>query len=699
MSNLHSLTSGFPARRRADWEALVRGAGAGGASGSERRGAAGAALEQATADGIALRPLYLPEDGLPSSAASFPGAPPFVRGASASGSVQQGWDLRPLRSEPRPEDCNAAILEDLEGGATSIALRIAAPGSGGGLDLARLEDLDRALEGVHLPAIELGIEAGAAFLPVSAAVVALLRRRGLDPRSQRLSLGADPFGALARGGELPQGLETALGELAELARFALAEMPAATVACTDGGPYHDAGASNVLELACVLATGVAHLRAMGDGRIEPRRALPLIELSLALDADLFSGIAKLRAARRLWSRVAEECGVAGAAESLRLRARAGLRMLSSHDPLLDLLRVATAALAAAAGGARTITTPAFDEVGGAPSALGRRLARNAQLVLAEEAHLHRVLDPAGGSWYVEHLTEAMCERAWERFRELESRGGILAALADGSLQDELAEAAAASQQAVATRRETVVGVNRFAAPAAPAAPTAEAGPPVLARALVRGAASVEEWVERWSADFDGRAGERPEHARPGRTAHRATTVRALPARRHASAFDDLRDRADRWRARAGARPRVFLAALGGQRDHLARVDWARDLFAAAGLDSVVARGGDDPLELAEAFRAAGTPIACLCSSDPLYAEQGEPVARALRSAGAGRLLVAGQPPADSELESRLRRSGVDELVYEGADALAALRRVWDAFESGGRERETAARAQAAGDGA
>ncbi|HUP23030.1 MAG TPA: methylmalonyl-CoA mutase family protein, partial [Thermoanaerobaculia bacterium] len=564
MTDRTPLTADFAPLGRSDWEAFAR---------SSREALPPERLAGHTLDGIELRPVYFREDGLPDAASSSPGAPPFLRGATASGASRHGWDVRPVRAEATPEEWNRAVLDDLEGGATSIELRVAAPGTEGGLQMTGLEDLDRALVGVHLDAIGLGLDAGVSFAAASAAVVALLRRRGLDLREQRVSFGADPLGALARCGELPQGAVRAPGELAELAAFAAAEMPGATAARADGSPYHDAGASDAQELACVLATGVAYLRASTAGGLSVDPAFGQIEIAISLDTDLFGGIAKLRAARCLWSRVGEECGVTpDTAAAMRLQARAGRRMLSTRDPLLNVLRISAAAFAAAAGGARTITTPAFDELGATPSALGRRLARNAQLILAEEAHLYRVIDPAGGSWYVEHLTEELCEHAWDGFRELERRGGILAVLEDGSLARELAATATELERGVATRGTMLVGVNRFASLSAASTAQPHLGT-VPAAPLPIASRPFPELVESWlsgAAPLGEELGEGRERSR--------TTVAKLGTRRTARPFEALRARADRWSEETGMRPRVFLAALGNPRDHAARVDWARDLL-------------------------------------------------------------------------------------------------------------------------
>jgi methylmalonyl-CoA mutase len=616
----------FPPRGRAAWEELAR---------QTMGGADLARLARETVEGLAVAPIGFFEEA--TDTGGLPGAPPFRRAARAAGN-RQGWDLRAVQDAAAPEECNREALGDLAGGASSLELRLAPRGgSGPGLVMASLDDLDRALDGVDLAIAPVALDAGAAFREPAAMLVALWRRRGLEPGATRGALHADPIGTAARTGSRGRGLAGDLASLAELACEVAAALPQVTSARADGTPYHDAGAGDAQELACVLATAVSYLRAMDAGRMAAELALRQVVLRCALDADFLWGLVKVRALRLLWSRVAAaSLGTAGGAadgEELpppRIEAVTGRRGLSRLDPWNNLLRATSAMVGAALGGAETLVSLPAPDAAGLPSReLARRLARNLQLVLAEESHLHRVIDPAGGSWAFEQMTDRLAEAAWERFQAIEARGGMPEALEDGWLRREIAETAARRAGRVARRRQVLVGVNDFVDPSLDPAP---------ATALESPAPS----------------GEAP--------------AAALPVRRDAEPFERLRDAA-RAAAAAGAPPQVFLARLGSPADSAARAGFVTALLAAGGVAAVDAGSFGSDEELAAALRASGCTVAALCSSDAVYAERAVAAARALREAGARCLVHAGRP---GDLEAPLRAAGVDRFLALGGDALEDL---------------------------
>lgn len=275
------------------------------------------------------------------------------------------------------------------------------------------------------------------------------------------------------------------------------------------------------------------------------------------------------------------------------------------------------------GGADSVTVLPFDHALGLPDAFARRIARNTSTILMEESHLARVIDPAGGSWYVERLTDELAAAAWSFFQEVERAGGQAAALRSGMVEERLAGTWAARSKDLARRKEPVTGVSEF---------------PTLT--------------------------ERPVEREP----HPAPSTGGLPKVRRDEAFEALRARSDRHLAATGSRPKVFLAALGPASVHTARASFAANLFAAGGIEPVHEPVSVDATTAAGAFTAGGATIACLCSSDALYAEQADAVAGALASAGALQVLLAGRPGD---------YTGVDGHVFAGCDVVAVLSSVLD----------------------
>ncbi len=582
-----------------------------------------------TPDGLRIAPLYTRADALAGAETAVPGAAPFTRGTAGPSVI--GWDIRQVHAEPDPAKANTAILQDLEGGVTSLKLQIAAPGWSG-LPYTG-DEVEQALDGVLLDVCPIHLQAGEYTVDAAGSLMALWRKRGLAEADMTGGFNADPLGTLALTGALYHAVPKSLEIAARLAHDSAA-MPGVTALRADGHIYHSGGATEAQELACLLATVAAYLRAMEAQGLPPAKALPKIAIALAVDADQFLGIAKLRAARKLVWRLAEACGAGDAVARVPFAAETASRMMTQRDPWVNMLRTTMACAAAALGGADAITVLPFTWAIGQSDAFARRIARNTQLVLMEESGLGRVADPAGGSWAVEKLTNDLAKRSWELFQAIEAKGGMGEALTSGYVQDEIAKQAEARAKAVATGRLPLTGTSAF---------------PLLGSDGV----TVEPWpIETLSADLKGA---------------RATP---LSVRRSSEPFEALRDAADRFAKRSGRAPQVFLASLGALPVHSARTMWTRNFLAAGGIDAIAGDGFKDGAEAAQAFAASGAKVACICSSDLIYASDAEATAKALKAAGATQILLAGRP---GDTEAALRAAGIGGFVYAGCDMVATLR--------------------------
>ncbi|MEV5682739.1 methylmalonyl-CoA mutase family protein [Streptomyces sp. NPDC052164] len=603
--------AGFPDPSHDQWQSLVEGVLR--KSGKEVSGAAAEeALSTTLEDGLTTRPLYTSHDTSPDT--GFPGFAPFTRGSRAEGTAAAGWDVRQRHALPDPARLNEAVLGDLENGVTSLWLAVGAPTG------IPVSGLARALDGVYLDLAPVALDAPTEFDSAVRELLRLYEERGVPKAAARGSLGADPLGQAARTGAEPD-----LTAAVHWAGVCDREYPGLRAMGVDALPYHGAGGSAAEELGLSLATGVAYLRALTGAGMSVEAACAQLEFRYAATADQFLTIAKLRAARRLWARVAEACGAAGAGAQ-RQHAVTSPVMMTRRDPWVNMLRTTLAALAAGVGGADAVTVLPFDHALGLPDAFARRIARNTSTILMEESHLARVIDPAGGSWYVERLTDELAAAAWSFFQEIERAGGLATALRSGLVAERLAATWAARSKDLARRKEPVTGVSEF---------------PQL----------MERPVER-----------EPVPAGPG------APEGGLPRVRRDEAFEALRARSDAHLAATGARPKVFIAALGPASAHTARASFAANLFLAGGIEAVHDPVSVDASTAAGAFAASGATVACLCSSDPLYAEHAVGVASALRSAGAGQVFLAGRPGD---------HPGVDSFVFAGCDAIAVLSSVLD----------------------
>ncbi|MEO6085567.1 MAG: methylmalonyl-CoA mutase family protein [Umezawaea sp.] len=596
-----ALAAEFPTPDRERWRELVDGV-------LRKSGAPFESLVSTTYDGITINPLYTAEDVAPPS--GFPGVAPFVRGGKPDGAVDGGWLVRQLHAHPDPAVAKNAVMADLVNGVSSLWLKVGSAG----LPAAALGDV---LADVHLDLAPVVLDGGAEFTEAGRALLEVFDEQPLLPDEVRGNLGADPIGVLARTGGAAD-----LGALLDLVGRSRKLFPHLRTVVVDGLPFHEAGGSDAQELGASLAAGVAYLRALTDAGLPVADAAAQLEFRYAANADQFLTIAKFRAARRLWARVTE---VAGATTPQLQHAVTSTAMMTRRDPWVNMLRTTIACFGAGLGGADAVTVLPFDAAIGLPDDFARRIARNTQSVLLEESRLAGVIDPAGGSWYVERLTDDLAHTAWAWFQEIERTGGIVAALESGLVADRLAETWAARSANLADRTDALTGVSEF---------------PNLA--------------------------ERPVH----RQAAPAGPTGGLPVVRYAQAYEELRDRSDAHLAAHGTRPTVFLATLGPVAAHTARASFAANLLQAGGIDTPNAGPTKAVEDVVAAFRSSGARIACLCGSESSYAELAAPVADALRAAGAERVLLAGKKSDAS----------IDEFLFTGCPALEVLDHTFAALE-------------------
>jgi len=613
------LASGFEPATFEKWRQLVDKALKG--ADYERR------LVAKTADGLRIDPLYTRADTLPASGSAVPGKTPFTRG---TGVVAQdlGWQIHQRVVEADPAAANKVMLEELEGGANGLVLQIAGPGQNG-IRISSTADAAATFPGVYVDyaPVQLaggigGLEAARHFL---AALTAIKHEAGGSAVSR---LNVDPLGTLAHFGSTWAPIDTALAETVKLAGEARKSERGISTVLVDATVPHEAGASEAQELAFLAAALVAYLRAFDAAGIAPKDAIGSIAFALSVDTDLFLNAAKLRAARTIIARIAEASGAS--ANGLHITAITSARMMAKRDPWTNMLRTTAACASGAFGGADAVTVLPFTWALGTPDRFARRVARNTQLVLQEESQLGRVVDPIGGSWYVEKLTDELARKAWSLFQDIEAKGGLVAALTSGALQDDIAAVAEARAKAIATGRIELTGVSVF---------------PFLGDDGVK------------ITPYGDVASTGPASLRP------------LTPRRVGEAFEKLRDEGDAFFASTGKRKQVFMANLGEIAEHNRRSQWMWNFLAAGGIEGLTSDGYKTAAEAAEGFAASGAKIACICSSDEVYAREAEAAARALKAAGARQVLLAGRP---GELEAGLRAAGVDVFIYAGQNAVTVL---------------------------
>ncbi len=605
-----SLAGDFAPATRADWRKLVD---------AVLKGAPFERLESKTYDGLAIEPLYERD------------ASAHVVGGRAPGAA---WTILQRVDHPDPVAANAQALDDLENGSTGLNLIFAESISANGYGLEPSPAaLARVLDGVDLDA---GVAIDLNLSPSSRHVVhdlaALVKSRGTAPASTDIRFSINPIGGFAACGTSPRRWKDLAPYFAEMIRKLADDGFRGPFAVADGRVIHNAGGSDAQELAFALGSAVTYLRALEAGGMTLDRARNAIYFRLSADPDQFFTMAKFRAVRKLWARIEAACGLAP--KSVMVTAETAWRMMTRRDAYVNMLRNAVAVTAAGLGGADAITMLPHTAPLGLPDAFARRAARNTQLLLLEESNLARVGDPAAGSGALETITRQLCTAAWSLFQDME-KGGAWAALESGSVQKSAAAVLAERQKAAARGKDILTGTNAYP-------DIHETTPTVLNVAPL------------------------PSKKNGAATAS-AVSAEPLPRIRLAEPFELLRDRSDAILAKSGARPKVFLANLGQLSEFTARASFAKSFFEAGGIEAVTNDGFASLEEMVAAFKSSSAALACLCSSDEVYARGAVAAAKALAPM-TKRLYLAGRP---AEADA-LKGAGVATFIYAGSDMVVPL---------------------------
>jgi methylmalonyl-CoA mutase len=692
-----ALLVGFSKPSYGDWQKLVE---------AELKGAPfDKRMFTDTYEGIKLRPIYRPVDldGL-GHVESFPGFPPYVRGSGASGYVRQPWDVSQEITVSSPSAFNEAARNSLARGLNALNIVLdratrngrdpdwAQPGDVGlgGLSIATLDDLGRALDGIDLDKTSLFVRSGASALPFAALLIALARKRRKSPANLRGCIEMDPLGVLAHEGRLPQSLAEAYREMAALTRWSSENAPSLQTICIHSRAWHEGGGSAVEELAFTLATSLEYLREMEKRGLEVNLVAPRVRFAVTVGEQFFMEIAKLRALRMLWSKMVGSLGGHTSAQRISLHVRTSLWNKTQVDPYNNLLRATVESFAAVIGGCDSLQVGAFDEVVRQPDDFSLRIARNTQLVLQKECHLTQVIDPAGGSWYVESLTAELAKHAWALFQEVEKMGGMHAAMEKGFPQKAVAATADKKLKAVARRRDSIVGVNQYANPKEKPLAPRPASDASFHRRRVQQVAShrtslddeanalVLDQLSQIVAMKNGGLFEACiEGVSTGATLGeitRAIRIQDAPAvpispvcmTRAAAGIERMRDAMNRQSEPA----QVFLCNMGPLKEHKARADFSRGFFAVGGFEVLSPAGFNTPEAAAEAFGASKAKIAVICSVDDKYPVLVPPLIGALRAQKPDSIIVLAGYPAE-QIDAH-KRAGVNEFIHIRADALEVL---------------------------
>lgn len=643
-----------------------------------------------TYEGISLKPLYLQEDirNLPHTG-SLPGIAPFVRGNEPLGYLTNPWEVSQEFSQASPETMNQAIQNDLERGQGTLHIVLDQPTRRemdpsddnkeliglDGCSLFQLADLEALLKGIEIEKYPVFVQAGPFSWPMVSLFTAYFNKKGLNLGQLTGCIGADPLGEWISEGALAHSLSQTYDAMAMQANWAAAHAPQLQTISIQGSPYHNGGGSAVQELAFALATGIEYIREMLKRNISIDAAASQIRFHFSVGTQFFMEVAKLRAGRLLWSRIVDAFGGVEESQKMKVHARTSAWTKTIHDPYVNMLRSTAEAFAAVVGGAGSLHVSAFDEAIRKSDEFSRRISRNTQLILDKEVHLSKVVDPAGGSWYIETLTDQLAEKAWELLQEVESQGGMSQAILNGFPQDAVAKVAAKRAENMGSRKDKWVGTNMY-----PHLQEPDLDPKLdqlnsLQQARVECAKQVvaKTEIEPFTAGSAQLVTLAAESLLSGATIGQISKqmsadpaalpqVKPIHLHRAAQPFEALRKASSQYKEKNGSLPKVYLANLGSLAQHKARADFSSGFFAAGGFESIMGQGSNTAEEAVRLAVDSGVSTVVICATDDLYAELAPELAKQLKAKNPEvTVLLAGNPSA--EQREMYIQAGVDDFIH------------------------------------
>ena len=639
-----------------------------------------------TYEGITFDPMYFratTEEILPKQ--SYPGMGDFLRGATPNGYVNNAWGIAQACDETLPEENNELLKHEVDKGSSiynikldsatrdSLDARQAEKVGDNGVSLTTLEDVEKLLAGLKLNEVPLYIYAGESSAPLTALVIAAIKKSGGDISKLRGVIGADPIGAMVLKGKLSQSLDKIFDEQAAVAKFAVKNCPALKTFMVRSDVYSNGGANDVQELAYSLATAVTYLRAMLERGLTIDEAAEQIMFGVSMGANFFMQISKLRAIRPIWAQIVKAFGGSEEVQHIHLHARPAKFFMTVYDPYVNLLRGTSQLFSAIAGGVESYESSPFDEPIRKGDEFSRRIARNMQIILREEFGLVQPIDPAGGSWAVETLTKQLKEKIWEEFQAVEGNGGIVAALKEGYPQDKIAEILAARLKAVMGRRDRIVGTNMY--------------PNMLEERLdpraedfaenkkVRTAA-IENYLKNVDAtdalkkvdanNFETVINAAAEGAtisdlRGALGTGNSDEVKTIVPHRLAEKFENLRETTEKFKAANNDNVKIFLANMGPIPQHKARADFTTSFLQVGAFEVLGNNGFATVDDAAKAAKESGADAVVICSTDATYPEIVPALAPKLHEVlPNATVYLAGTAPA--ELVETYKQAGIDDYI-------------------------------------
>lgn len=646
---------------------------------------------------ITLQPLYTRNDlaGI-KNLHVVPGEAPFLRGPRRP-VARRFWQMAQEIDSSQAPEYNRSLVDHLQRGQDSVVLLPADPlagptGASSGIPLQSVEDFSTALHEVDIRAVAVHLPTGADPRALAALYLGFAQQRGVALANLTGSVTSDPFAVAAQTGRFPKSIEEQIKAMADWTRWAAENAAGLQTIGVDAGLWGNGGATATQELGIALACATEYIRALLDQGLSLDVISSRIRFRFSIGSQFFTEVAKFRAFRPLWTRLL--VGFGGAAQlgsTGTLSAATGRWNKTLLDPHVNMLRATTEGLSAVLGGVDCLHLAPFDEVTGKTTDFSRRIALNVHTLLAEEFGLAGPTDPAGGSWYIEKLTDDLAHAGWAQFQEIERRGGFAACLKSEYVQQLVGKSLSGKLDAVASRRVALVGTNLFpnlkdklaVAPAEGATKSVRSSATPAPETVPASVASQAAWSFPAAISAACRGQDAKELlSRFHRDTSGDIAIPAVRPGRAAEGFESVRRASDAFATRAGARPKVFLAKMGPGAQHKARADFSAGFFSVGGFEMIASGKFDDADAAAVAAIKSGAQVTVLCSTDETYPTLAPTFARALRAADSKIYVVLAGLPADPTFFAGLRSAGFDEFIHARANVqdilTSLLKKIGDA---------------------
>jgi len=635
-----------------------------------------------TVEGIRLSPIYRREDIQSlKHLRSYPGQPGSPRGSRRTGYLEKAWGFMQEIPIGNVDDFNKILLEQLNRGQNAVVLQLDSasaewkdPAEAGvgevgacGLSLCTVNDMEKALHGVLAEGVSFHLYPGFISLPMVLFFIEWSRRTGVDTEQLRGSIHSDPIAVWAMGGELPMPWEQCLDNLAQSGHYLRKmDIPMDFIGVS-GMPYHNAGASAVDELGIVLAVGLTYLREMSQRGWDTEEVARKMSFTLSLGSNFFMDLAKIRAFRLLWAQVLAASGIDDGIDP-RLYGRTALYNKTVHDPYVNLLRTSTEAFCGILGGLDGITVGTLDECIRVPETFTRRISTNTHIILSEECELKRVVDPAGGSWYLEKLTDELARIAWKVMQKVETVGGAISALTNGVVQDFCFSSDKKFRTRLHQRRISLIGTNVYTNTEEKQLPSdrfdyrkIQADRSAEVKSVGPLAVDINNEGDVLDAVGQGATLSDLRNLFSLQKPVAAEKISPLPSRRLAADYEMLAAASDHFLKKEGHRPRIFLLNLGPLRKHKIRADFTRSFFESGGFEIIYPEGFDSPENAVASLQKSEAGIVIVCGTDEQYSEQFSSFAVEVKKhMPQAYLLLAGHP---GEKEEEFSASGMDDYIW------------------------------------